>query len=52
MTGFQVGVVVGACVLAIAAVLIIGRYRREYLRERLLRQMDHRQCWDVMQHRR
>lgn len=45
------GVVVGAFVLAIAATLVIGHYRREHLRERLLRRMDHRHCWDVMRRR-
>ncbi|WP_168787784.1 hypothetical protein [Paraburkholderia aromaticivorans] len=40
------GVVVGAFVLAIATTLVIGHYRREHLRERLLRRMDHRRCWD------
>lgn len=51
MTGSWVGVVVGACVLVIAAVLVIGHYRREHLRERLLRQMDHCHCWNVMRRR-
>jgi hypothetical protein len=52
MAGSWVGAVVGACVLAIAALLAIGHYRREHPRERLLRQMDHRHCWDVMRRRR
>lgn len=45
-------VVVGVFILAIAAMLVIGHYRREHLRERLLRRMDHRHCWDVMRGRR
>jgi hypothetical protein len=46
------GVVVGSFALAIAAMLVMGHYRREHLRERLLRRMDHRHCWDVMRRRR
>jgi hypothetical protein len=34
------GVIVGAFALAIAATLVMGHYRREHLRERLLRRMD------------
>jgi hypothetical protein len=45
-------VVVGSFVLAVAAMLVIGHYRREHLRERLLRRMDHRHCWDAMRRRR
>jgi hypothetical protein len=45
------GVVVGSFVLAIAATLVMGHYRRERLRERLLRRMDHRHCWGVMRRR-
>lgn len=45
------GVVVGSFVLAVAAMLVMGHYRREHLRERLLRRMDHRHCWDVMRRR-
>ncbi|SOE74589.1 hypothetical protein SAMN05446635_5364 [Burkholderia sp. OK233] len=46
------GVVVGSFALAIAAMLVMDHYRREHLRERLLRRMDHRHCWDVMRRRR
>jgi hypothetical protein len=46
-----VGVIVGSFVLAMVATLVIGHYRREHLRERLLRQMDHHHCWDVMRPR-
>lgn len=46
-----VGVVVGVFVLAIAATLIIGHYRREHLRARLLKRMDAHHCWDVMRRR-
>jgi hypothetical protein len=51
MTESWMGMVVGSVALAIAALLIIGHYRREYQRERLLRRMDHRHCWDVMRRR-
>ncbi|MFM0557875.1 hypothetical protein P0D69_44150 [Paraburkholderia sediminicola] len=44
--------VVGLFVLAIAATLVIGHYRREHLRERLLRRMDHHHYREVMQRRR
>jgi len=43
--------VVGLFVLASAAMLVIAHYRREHQRERLLRRMDHRQCWEVMRRR-
>ncbi|MFM0268338.1 hypothetical protein [Paraburkholderia sediminicola] len=46
------GLVVGLFVLAIAATLVIGHYRREHLRKRLLSRMDHRHCWEVMRRRR
>jgi hypothetical protein len=52
MTESWMGVVVGLFALAIAAILVMGHYRREHLRERLLRRMDHRHCWDVMRRRR
>jgi hypothetical protein len=52
MSETWMGIVVGSFVLAIAAMLIIGHYRREHRRDRLLRRMDHRQCWDVMRRRR
>jgi hypothetical protein len=52
MIGSWMGVVVGSFALAIAAMLVMGHYRREHLRERLLRRMDHRHCWDVMRRRR
>jgi hypothetical protein len=46
-----VGMVVGVFALAIAATLIIGHYRREHLRARLLKRMDPHRCWDVMRRR-
>lgn len=42
-----VGVIVGLFALVIAATLVLGHYRREHLRERLLRRMDHRHWWHV-----
>ena len=53
MSESWMGMVVGSFVLAIAiaAMLITGHYRREHRRERLLRRMDHRHCWDVMRRR-
>jgi hypothetical protein len=36
-----VGVIVGSFVPAIAATLVTGHYRREHLRERMLRRMEH-----------
>jgi hypothetical protein len=38
------GSLVGSFVVAIAVTLVVGHYRREHLRERLLRRMDHRHC--------
>ncbi|MGF6904189.1 hypothetical protein [Paraburkholderia phytofirmans] len=46
------GVVVGLCGLSAAALLIAVHYRREMMRQRKLRQMDHRDCWEVMRQRR
>ena len=51
MSESWMGMVVGSFVLAIAAMLIIGPYRREHRRELLLRRMDHCHCWDVMRRR-
>jgi hypothetical protein len=51
MSESWMGMVVGSFVLAMAATLIIGHYRREHRRERLLRRMDHRHYWDVMRRR-
>jgi hypothetical protein len=51
MSESLMGMVVGSFVLAMAATLIIGHYRREHRRERLLRRMDHRHYWDVMRRR-
>ena len=51
MSESWMGMIVGSFVLAIAALLIVGHYRREHLRKRLLRRMDHRHCWDVMRRR-
>ena len=42
---------VGVFVLAIAATLIIGHYRREQLRVRLLNRMDSHHRWNVMRRR-
>jgi hypothetical protein len=52
VTDSWTGIVVGSFGLAAAALLVIGHYRREWTRQRLLRRMDHRQCWDVMRKRR
>jgi hypothetical protein len=52
MTESWMGIVAGSLVLAIAATVIIGHYRREYRRTQLLRRMDFRQCWDVLRRRR
>jgi hypothetical protein len=46
-----VGMVVGVFVLALAATLIIGHYRREQLRARLLKRMAPHHCWNVMRRR-
>ncbi|MFM0210738.1 hypothetical protein PQQ96_25375 [Paraburkholderia sediminicola] len=35
------GVIIGLFALVIAATLVVGHYRREHLRERLLRPMEH-----------
>jgi hypothetical protein len=51
VTDSWTGVFVGSFTLAIAAWLVIGHYRRESMRQRLLRRMDHRHCWDVMRSR-
>ena len=52
MSESWVGMIVGLFVLVTAAMLVIGHYRREHRRERLLRRMDHHDCWDVMRRRR
>jgi len=52
VTDAWAGIVVGSFGLTVAALLVIGHYRREWMRRRLLRRMDHRQCWDVMRKRR
>jgi integral membrane sensor domain MASE1 len=51
MSAAWMGMVVGMFVLASAAMLVIAHYRREHRRKRLLRRMDHRQCWEVMRRR-
>ena len=52
MTDAWAGIVVGSFGLTVAALLVVGHYRREWMRRRLLRRMDHQQCWDVMRKRR
>ncbi|WP_181448362.1 hypothetical protein [Paraburkholderia phytofirmans] len=52
MTDSWTGIVVGSFALAIAALMVIGHYRREWTRRRLLRRMDHHHCWEVMRQRR
>lgn len=44
-------VLVGVFVLALAMSLIVGHYRREHSRTRLLGRMDYHHCWEVMQRR-
>ncbi|MGX6998184.1 hypothetical protein [Caballeronia sp. KNU42] len=51
MSAAWMGMVVGLFALASAAMLVIAHYRREHRRKRLLRRMDHRQCWEVMRRR-
>ncbi len=46
------GIVVGFFGLAVAALLVVNHYRRELMWRRMLSQMDARQCWEVMRHRR
>ncbi|AJZ56811.1 hypothetical protein OI25_7648 [Paraburkholderia fungorum] len=46
------GTYMGIAALAIAALLVAGHYRREHVRKRLLRRMDHSDCWDAFRHRR
>jgi len=46
------GIVVGAFALAVAALLVVCHYCREWLMQRQLRRMDYRHCWDLMRHRR
>lgn len=52
MSDSWAGIAVGFFGLGVAALLVAGHYRRELMRRRMLRQMDPRQCWDVMRHRR
>jgi hypothetical protein len=52
MTESWMGNVAGSVVLAIAAAVIVGHYRREHMRAQLLRRMDFRQSWDVLRRRR
>ncbi|SOE47229.1 hypothetical protein SAMN05446635_0138 [Burkholderia sp. OK233] len=46
------GIVVGLCGLSAAVLLTAGHYWSEMMRRRQLRRMDHRDCWEVMRHRR
>jgi hypothetical protein len=46
------GIVVGLCGLSAAMLLVAVHYWREMKRRRQLRQMDHRDCWEVMRGRR
>jgi hypothetical protein len=46
------GIVVGLCGLSAVVMLVAVHYWREMTRRRKLRQMDHRDCWEVMRHRR
>jgi hypothetical protein len=43
---------VGSFALAVAALLVISHYRRESIRQRLLKRMDDHHCWGVMRDRR
>jgi hypothetical protein len=52
VTDSWTGIVVGSFGLVVAALLVIGHYRREWMRRRLLGRMDYRHCWDVMRDRR
>lgn len=40
-----VGIVVGTFVLVIAAIAVVGHYRREHRRAELLRNLDHHDWW-------
>jgi hypothetical protein len=51
VTDLWLGIIVGSFGLAVGALLVIGHYRREWMRRRLLSRMDHRHCWDVMRNR-
>jgi len=51
VTDSWTGIIVGSFGLVVAAVLVAGHYRREWVRQRQLRRMDHRHCWDVMRNR-
>lgn len=52
MTDSWAGIAVGFVGLVAAALLVASHYRRELIRRRTLKQMDPRQCWEVMRHRR
>lgn len=52
VTDSWTGIIVGSFGLVVAALLVVGHYRREWTRQQLLRRMDHRHCWDVMRNRR
>lgn len=45
MSGASVGFVVGAFVLAFAAIAAMNRYRREHRRAELLGNLDHHEWW-------
>lgn len=47
-----IGITVGLCVLTAAVLLVAGHYWHEWMRRRKLKRMDHRDCWEVMRHRR
>jgi hypothetical protein len=48
MTDSWTGTVVGSFALTIATLMVIGHYRREWTRQRLLRRTDHHHCRKVM----
>jgi hypothetical protein len=51
MSETWVGLVIGCSALAIALPLVMGHYRRERHRARLLRHLDHHDCWYRMRGR-
>jgi hypothetical protein len=52
MTDSWEGIVFGLSALVVAAAMVIGHYRREWMRQKTLKRMDHREYWEVMRRRR
>lgn len=51
MSETWMGLIIGGSALSIAVLMVIGHYRRERRRARLLRHLDHQEWWYQTQER-